>query len=235
MRVQLPGWVPRGYDPLVTPLLRLIFRHWRHEDGTYEPWVGRVPNQLVWYRVYCSIPFVAMLGAGWYLENGRLATISLILVATLPITDAADGALARETGNVTDTGARWDPIGDKVFGFSMVLALLWLVWIKYALVFGAVLIMALIAARAIIDVVLSVLAWLEERRGLHPEASISGKYKVNFDVGWMNLVLWNVWFHHPPDLNRWQDFLLVISIAAILGLWSLADHVRNLWRGRAKV
>jgi phosphatidylglycerophosphate synthase len=234
MRATLPRRIPCGYDGLVIPALRVVFGRWRHVNGTYDEWVGRVPNQLVWHRVFCSAPIVALLAAAWAVQNGLLAWISLALVVSLLVTDAIDGPLARETNNVTGTGARWDPIADKVLGFSMVLAILWLLWLKYAFAPGAVVIMALIGGRAIVDVGLSGLAWLEERRGLHPKASVAGKYKVNADALWMGAALWDIWFHRSPGVAQWPGFLLLVGAATLLGLWSLSDHARNLTHGQPR-
>jgi CDP-diacylglycerol--serine O-phosphatidyltransferase len=83
--------------------------------------VGRllffIPGWLAWvYRQELAV----QIGLPWQL----IGALSMIAVTTVIIFDIVDGALARETGQVSDEGKILDPIVDKLITYST-LGLFW--------------------------------------------------------------------------------------------------------------
>ena len=86
--------------------------------------LGITPNQITWGRLIIYIP-------GWFIwvYKSELATwsglpwqffgsISILIVTTVIIFDLVDGALARETNQVSDQGRIIDPLVDKLITYS---------------------------------------------------------------------------------------------------------------------
>ncbi len=92
--------------------------------------LGITPNQITWGRFVFFIP-------GWllWIYKNELAVwsgipwqffgyLALLVVTTVIIFDIVDGALARETGQVSDQGRIIDPLVDKLITYST-LILFW--------------------------------------------------------------------------------------------------------------
>jgi len=92
--------------------------------------LGISPNQVTIGRLFCFVPgwfiwfyrndLAAELGWPWQV----FGVIAIIIVFTVVSFDIVDGALARETGQVSDQGKILDPIVDKLITYST-LALFW--------------------------------------------------------------------------------------------------------------
>lgn len=92
--------------------------------------LGISPNQVTIGRLLCFIPgwliwfyrtdLSAYFGLPWQL----FGLIAMLIVSTVILFDIVDGALARETGQVSDQGKILDPIVDKLITYST-LALFW--------------------------------------------------------------------------------------------------------------
>jgi CDP-diacylglycerol--serine O-phosphatidyltransferase len=92
--------------------------------------LGISPNQVTIGRLFCFVPgwfiwfyrhdLAASLGWPWQV----FGAIAIIIVFTVVSFDIVDGALARETGQVSDQGKVLDPIVDKLITYST-LALFW--------------------------------------------------------------------------------------------------------------
>lgn len=92
--------------------------------------LGITPNQVTWGRLFVFIP-------GWltWVYKNELAqstglpwqffgVIALVVITTVIVFDIVDGALARETGQVTKYGKVLDPLVDKFITYST-LILFW--------------------------------------------------------------------------------------------------------------
>lgn len=92
--------------------------------------LGVSPNQITWGRLVIFIPgwftwvfkneLAAWAGLPWQFFGG----LALIVVTTVILFDLVDGALARETGQVSDQGRIIDPLVDKLITYST-LILFW--------------------------------------------------------------------------------------------------------------
>ncbi len=92
--------------------------------------LGISPNQVTMGRLFCFFPgwFI------WYYRNDLatslgwpwqvIAIIAMVIVFIVITFDIVDGALARETGQVSEQGKILDPIVDKLITYST-LALFW--------------------------------------------------------------------------------------------------------------
>ncbi len=92
--------------------------------------LGISPNQVTIGRLFCFIPGWLI----WFFRNELadwlncpwqvFGVIAIVIVITVIAFDIVDGALARETGQVSDQGKILDPIVDKLITYST-LALFW--------------------------------------------------------------------------------------------------------------
>lgn len=122
----------------------------------------------------------------------RLLAMGVFLVAAL--SDLADGALARQRGEITDFGKLWDPIADKLLLVATLIPFYVVTQANPALgrlpVFGSIGLWVLVVffGREI------VVTWLRTRaarRGVVVAARRSGKYKAfaqNVFIG--SMILW---------------------------------------------
>ena len=86
--------------------------------------LGITPNQITWGRLIIYIPgwftwvfkneLAAWSGLPWQL----FGTLACLVVTTVIIFDLVDGALARETNQVSDQGRIIDPLVDKLIIYS---------------------------------------------------------------------------------------------------------------------
>ena len=86
--------------------------------------LGVTPNQVTWGRLFIFIPgwltwiykteLSQSTGMPWQL----FGTIALVVITIVIIFDIVDGALARETGQVTKYGKVLDPLADKFITYS---------------------------------------------------------------------------------------------------------------------
>ena len=92
--------------------------------------LGITPNQITWGRLIIFIPgwltwiykneLAQWTGMPWQL----FGVVALIVITTVIVFDIVDGALARETGQVTKHGKVLDPLVDKFITYST-LILFW--------------------------------------------------------------------------------------------------------------
>ncbi len=100
------------------------FIHWLGYD------IGLTPNQITIGRILFFIPgwllwffrmeIAAATGVDWRLVGG----LAFFIVTLVIVFDVVDGALARETGQVSQSGKALDPAVDKIITYST-LALFW--------------------------------------------------------------------------------------------------------------
>lgn len=89
--------------------------------------LGITPNQVTWGRLFIFIPgwltwiykteLAQSTGMPWQL----FGAIALVVITVVIIFDIVDGALARETGQVTNQGKVLDPLVDKFITYSTLL------------------------------------------------------------------------------------------------------------------
>ncbi len=92
--------------------------------------LGITPNQITWGRLIVFIPgwltwiykseLAQWTGLPWQL----FGVVSLVVITIVIVFDIVDGALARETGQVTKHGKVLDPLVDKFITYST-LILFW--------------------------------------------------------------------------------------------------------------
>jgi len=92
--------------------------------------LGITPNQITWGRLFIFIPgwlawvykneLAQSTGMPWQL----FGTVALVVITIVIIFDIVDGALARETGQVSEHGKVFDPLVDKLITYST-LILFW--------------------------------------------------------------------------------------------------------------
>lgn len=149
-----------------------------------------LPNAITAFRIVLA-PVTALLllqpGSG-----SRLLAMGVFLVAAL--SDLADGALARQRGEITDFGKLWDPIADKLLLVATLIPFYVVTRAHPELgrlpLFGGIglWVLAIFFGREI------VVTWLRTRaarRGLVVAARRSGKYKAfaqNVFIG--SMILW---------------------------------------------
>jgi len=92
--------------------------------------LGITPNQITWGRLVIFIPgwlswvFKNELASWSGLPWQFFGTFALLIVTTVILFDLVDGALARETAQVSDQGRIIDPLVDKLITYST-LVLFW--------------------------------------------------------------------------------------------------------------
>ncbi len=92
--------------------------------------LGISPNQITWARLVIFIPgwltwiFKSELAAWSRLPWQFFGALAILIVTTVILFDLVDGALARETGQVSDQGKIIDPLVDKLITYSS-LVLFW--------------------------------------------------------------------------------------------------------------
>lgn len=126
-----------------------------------------LPNILTVLRIAMAFGVMRFLFLPGF--GPKLAALALFLLATL--TDWVDGRLAREWKQITEFGALWDPIADKLLILGTLFCLMALGWIRLWM-------FAVIAGRELLVTVLRM-------RQVHSggkviSASQSGKWKTSF-------------------------------------------------------
>lgn len=108
----------------------MVVKKWFHQ---FVRWIGDLgisPNQITVGRLFFYVPGWLLwvyrvelgqrLGVSWQL----LAVVAMVVVTTVILFDLVDGALARETGQVSREGKVLDPAVDKLITYST-LGLFW--------------------------------------------------------------------------------------------------------------
>lgn len=80
------------------------------------------PNKLTLLRIIL-IPILLVFVYKITPDNSMFSWISVILFALISITDTLDGYLARKNNQITDFGKFLDPLADKIFVLSTMIAL----------------------------------------------------------------------------------------------------------------
>lgn len=173
-----------------------------------------LPNILTVLRIAMALGVMRFLFLPGFWP--KLAALILFLLATL--TDWVDGKLARKWGQITEFGALWDPIADKLLILGTLFCLMMLAWIRLWM-------LCVIAGR---ELFVTVLRMRQVRQGGGViSASQSGKWKTSFQfvviVGiLLFLVLRECAFWRP----EWDDTAFHVTY------WSMLFIVGfTLWSG----
>jgi CDP-diacylglycerol--glycerol-3-phosphate 3-phosphatidyltransferase len=162
-----------------------------------------LPDALAVLRALAGLPIVIALGV-----DARAFALALFTVAAL--SDALDGWLARRTGTVTDHGAILDPLADK----ALVLATL------AALTLVGAVPLALAAATAVREVLVSGLRVLRYRAGEPLPASSAAKLKTALEMCGIAILV----VSRPPAIESVLGVVL-LAAALVIGVVTLPLYV----------
>lgn len=175
-----------------------------------------IPILLTWFRIVIIPVFFAV----FYVSDSVLSLhnkhlVSALLFALAAITDWLDGYLARSLNQTSAFGAFLDPVADKLM---VAAALVLLVKLGYV---DAIIAFIIIGREITISALREWMAQLGESKSM--AVSMLGKIKTMFQMLAILLLL-----YHEPILNFSAHAVgtLLIYIAAILTLWSMAYYLK---------
>jgi CDP-diacylglycerol--glycerol-3-phosphate 3-phosphatidyltransferase len=177
-----------------------------------------VPTMLTLLR----IALVPVLVLFFYLPVSWSNLACVIIFVAAAITDIADGAIARSTGQTSRFGAFLDPVADKIM-VSTALVLLVQRQETYQAVFA-------IAAAIIIgrEITISALReWMSEiGESARVQVSWVGKTKTVFQMTAIGFLLYrnDLWFIPVSLVGE-----ILLYTAAALTLWSMWTYLRSAW------
>jgi CDP-diacylglycerol--glycerol-3-phosphate 3-phosphatidyltransferase len=177
-----------------------------------------VPTMLTLLR----IALVPVLVLFFYLPVAWSNLACVIIFVAAAITDIADGAIARSTGQTSRFGAFLDPVADKIM-VSTALVLLVQRQETYQAVFA-------IAAAIIIgrEITISALReWMSEiGESARVQVSWVGKTKTVFQMTAIGFLLYrnDLWFIPVSLVGE-----ILLYTAAALTLWSMWTYLRSAW------
>jgi CDP-diacylglycerol--glycerol-3-phosphate 3-phosphatidyltransferase len=163
------------------------------------------PDALLVLRALAGFPILIALAV-----DLRSVAFSIFVLAAL--SDALDGWLARRQGTTTDHGVLLDPLADKA------LVLLTLAGLSLA---GAIP-LALVAAIAAREVLVSGLRVLRHRAGAHLPASAAAKLKTGLEMCALALLI----VARPPAAVAFIGVALLL-VALTIGLVTLPTYLPN--------
>ena len=177
-----------------------------------------VPTILTLLRI-ALVPVLVLL---FYLpfQGSNLACLVVFIGAAL--TDIADGAIARRTGQTSRFGAFLDPVADKIM-VSTALVLLVQRQETYQALFA-------VAAAIIIGREITISALREWMAEIGERALVSvsrvGKVKTGFQMTAIGFLLYHddLWFLPIALIGE-----LLLYTAAALTLWSMWTYLRAAW------
>lgn len=132
-----------------------------------------LPNKISLSRII-AIPFVVFFYVANFIPNGIGKIISLVLFATISLTDFLDGYIARSRGLVTDLGKLLDSIADKLL---MTTGLLLILADHTMIAPWGVIMTVIIVSR---EFIISALRQIAATKGYVMAADMLGKIKANF-------------------------------------------------------
>ena len=177
-----------------------------------------VPTILTLLR----IALVPVLVLFFYLPYTWSNLACVVIFVAAAVTDIADGAIARSTGQTSRFGAFLDPVADKIM-VSTALVLLVQRQETYQAVFA-------IAAAVIIGREITISALREWMSELGESALVKvswvGKTKTIFQMTAIGFLLYREDFG-PIPISLIGELLLYT--AAVLTLWSMWTYLRSAW------
>lgn len=168
------------------------------------------------------IALVPVLVLFFYLPFGWSNLACVVIFVLAAVTDIADGAIARRTGQISRFGAFLDPVADKIM-VSTALVLLVQRQETYEVIFA-------IAAAVIIgrEITISALReWMSEigERALVSVSTV-GKTKTVFQMTAIGFLLYrdDIWWIPVALIGE-----LLLYTAAALTLWSMWSYLKAAW------
>lgn len=178
-----------------------------------------IPNLLTWLRIVLIPVFVAVfyLPASW-IEPHAVNFYATAIFVVAAVTDWLDGYLARALDQTSAFGAFLDPVADKL----MVAAAL-VVLVKLQRVDAGI-------ALVIIGREIAISALREWMAGIGKSKNVAvsfvGKLKTTAQMAAILLLL----YHDPiAGIDAQAAGTILIYIAAILTLWSMAYYLKKAW------
>ncbi|MDO8463523.1 MAG: CDP-alcohol phosphatidyltransferase family protein [bacterium] len=158
------------------------------------------PNQVTVFRFAATPLVLYLILIGEY----RWGLIAFAIVA---FSDAVDGALARTRNQVTQWGAIYDPLADKLLIASMVLGV---VVRELNPILGLTIVL--------IEAVILGLAWYGHSHGRSVHANRWGKLKMSFEVLGVTVLLLGLAFGIPATIPISQATFVVAILFALISL-----------------
>lgn len=183
-----------------------------------------VPTMLTLLR----IALVPVLVVVFFLPYNWSNLACVIIFVAAAVTDIADGAIARSTGQTSRFGAFLDPVADKIM-VSTALVLLVAQYSDPAELIAHPAVFA-IAAAIIIgrEITISALReWMSEiGESARVKVSSIGKLKTIFQMTAIGFLLYreNLWFIPVSLIGE-----LLLYTAAALTLWSMWTYLKSAW------
>lgn len=183
-----------------------------------------VPTMLTLLR----IALVPVLVVVFFLPYNWSNLACVIIFVAAAVTDIADGAIARSTGQTSRFGAFLDPVADKIM-VSTALVLLVAQYSDPAELIAHPAVFA-IAAAIIIgrEITISALReWMSEiGESARVRVSSIGKLKTIFQMTAIGFLLYreNLWFIPVSLIGE-----LLLYTAAALTLWSMWTYLKSAW------
>ena len=183
-----------------------------------------VPTMLTLLR----IALVPVLVVVFFLPFDWSNVACVVIFVAAAVTDIADGAIARSTGQTSRFGAFLDPVADKIM-VSTALVLLVAQYSDPSEVFAHEAVFA-IAAAIIIgrEITISALReWMSEiGESARVKVSTVGKLKTIFQMTAIGFLLYHddVWFLPVSLIGE-----LLLYTAAALTLWSMWTYLKSAW------
>lgn len=183
-----------------------------------------VPTMLTLLR----IALVPVLVVVFFLPYNWSNLACVIIFVAAAVTDIADGAIARSTGQTSRFGAFLDPVADKIM-VSTALVLLVAQYSDPAELIAHPAVFA-IAAAIIIgrEITISALReWMSEiGESARVKVSSIGKLKTIFQMTAIGFLLYreNLWFIPVSLIGE-----LLLYTAAALTLWSMWAYLKSAW------
>lgn len=177
-----------------------------------------IPILLTWARIVLIPLFVGVFYASAWLSphEQALAATSIFIIAAL--TDWLDGWLARKLGQTSAFGAFLDPVADKLMVAAALIVLVQLGRID-------ALIAVIIISREL--AVSALREWMAKIGAAESVAvSMLGKIKTVAQMVAIPLLLYS---ENLVGLPIQTIGTVLISIAAILTLWSMAYYLKMAW------
>ncbi len=173
--------------------------------GTIVPFIPHFvkPNYITVLRLFL-VPLVI-----WLLLIGEYGW-AIIVFLLAAFTDAVDGALARHRNQITELGKIIDPLADKLLIASVV----FIIVLKH-INFWLALIIIFLEALFVIG------AFIQTKKGVHPEANRWGKTKMILQVIAVSLLLLALIF----DIDMLISFSAnAFYLAVVFAIISLITH-----------
>jgi CDP-diacylglycerol--glycerol-3-phosphate 3-phosphatidyltransferase len=164
------------------------------------------PNHITVFRMFCIPPVLYFL----YVDNYNVGVPLFIFAA---LTDALDGCLARIRKQITTWGIIYDPLADKLL-IGSVIFLIVLQHINFYL--GLALL--------IVEILIIIGAWFQQRRGRVESANFWGKLKMLTEVVAISLLLLALWL----DINLLVDISAgTLALALVVAVVSIFSRTRT--------